>query len=196
MGIEVTSLGIQIHGGMGFIEEAGAAQHWRDSRITTIYEGTTGIQANDLVFRKLMRDGGSTMKRVLGEVADTTKALGDSEHAQLRAIGQRLGATLHTWGGATEYLVGKVKSDPAAALAAAVPYLHLAITVCGGWQLGRGALAAARRLRAGEGGSGFFAGKIATARFYAEQVLPLATAYGESVQTAGVALASITDEMF
>ena len=89
MGIEVTSLGIQIHGGMGFIEETGAAQHWRDSRITTIYEGTTGIQANDLLFRKLMRDQGATAKVVFGEVYATAKALGASGQPELQAIGQK-----------------------------------------------------------------------------------------------------------
>ena len=94
MSIEVTSLGIQIYGGMGYIEETGAAQHWRDSRITTIYEGTTGIQANDLIFRKLMRDQGATARVVFAEVAATARALSESERSDLQAIGRRLDAGL------------------------------------------------------------------------------------------------------
>jgi 3-(methylsulfanyl)propanoyl-CoA dehydrogenase len=196
MGVEVTSLGIQIHGGMGFIEETGAAQHWRDSRITTIYEGTTGIQANDLIFRKLVRDGGATARLFFGKVAETVAELRASERPELKAIAERLGTGLHAWVRATGWLAANAKSDAAGALAGAVPYLHLAITVCGGWQMGRAALVAARKLTAGEGDAGFCAAKIATARFYAEQVLPQAAGYGEKVRAAGEAMAAITDEMF
>jgi hypothetical protein len=124
MGIEVTSLGIQIHGGMGFIEETGAAQHWRDSRITTIYEGTTGIQANDLIFRKLMRDQGETANVVFAEITATTRALAASKRPQLQAIGKRLDAALQAWREATAWLLANAGSAPAGALAAAVPYLQ------------------------------------------------------------------------
>ena len=195
MGIDVTSLGIQIHGGMGFIEETGAAQHWRDSRITTIYEGTTGIQANDLVLRKLMRDGGATAKLFFGEIAGTAKALAASERPELHAIAQRLAAGLEAWVKATEWLVANAKTDLAGILTAAVPYLNLAVTVCGGWQMARAALTAARKLDAGEGDARFYQAKIATARFYADQVLPLAAAYGENVRAGNAALAAVTDEM-
>jgi hypothetical protein len=129
MGIEVTSLGIQIYGGMGFIEETGAAQHWRDSRITTIYEGTTGIQANDLLFRKLMRDQGATARVVFGEIAATAKALGASPRPELQAIAQRLGEALQAWVKATEWLAANAKTGLSGVLTAAVPYLHLAVTV-------------------------------------------------------------------
>ena len=196
MGTEVTSLGIQIHGGMGFIEETGAAQHWRDSRITTIYEGTTGIQANDLVFRKLMRDGGATATLLFGEIAATVKLLADCERPDLKAVGQRLGAGLEAWVKSTEWLVANAKSDLAGVLIAAVPYLQLAVTVCGGWQMGRAALAAAKNLAAGQRDARFCATKIATAHFYADQVLPMAAAYGESVRAGNAALAELGDEVF
>jgi acyl-CoA dehydrogenase len=194
MGIEVTSLGIQIYGGMGFIEETGAAQHWRDSRITTIYEGTTGIQANDLLFRKLMRDQGATAKVVFGEVYATAKALGASSRPELQAIGQRLGVALKAWTDATEYLAAEAKNGLAGPLTAAVPYLHLAVTVCGGWFMGKAALVAAGYLDKAEGDQNFYRAKIATARFYADQMLPLATSYGETVRAGSAALAGVCDE--
>ena len=196
MGIEVTSLGIQIYGGMGFIEETGAAQHWRDSRITTIYEGTTGIQANDLLFRKLMRDQGATAKVIFGEVYATAKALGASGKPELQAIGQRLGVALKAWTEATEWLAANAKTDLSGVLTAAVPYLHLAVTVCGGWFMGKAALAAAGYLDKGEGDLAFYRAKIATARFYADQMLPQATSYGETVRAGDAALAGIGEEVF
>ena len=196
MGIEVTSLGIQIHGGMGFIEETGAAQHWRDSRITTIYEGTTGIQANDLLFRKLMRDQGATAKVVFGEVHATAKALGASGKPELQAIGQRLGAALKAWTDATEWLAVNAKTSLSGVLTAAVPYLHLAVTVSGGWFMGKAALAAAGYLDKGEGDQAFYRAKIATAHFYADQMLPQAASYAETVKAGDIALAGVTDNMF
>ena len=196
MGIEVTSLGIQIHGGMGFIEETGAAQHWRDSRITTIYEGTTGIQANDLLFRKLMRDQGATAKVVFGEVYATAKALGASGKPELQAIGQRLGAALKAWTDATEWLAVNAKTGLSGVLTAAVPYLHLAVTVSGGWFMGKAALVAAGYLDKGEGDQTFYRAKIATAHFYADQLLPQAASYAETVKAGDAALAAFADEMF
>ncbi len=193
MGIDVTSLGIQIHGGMGFIEETGAAQHWRDSRITTIYEGTTGIQANDLIFRKLMRDQGATAQLIFGEIQATAQALAGSGDAGLQLIADKLGAALKAWGKATAWLATDAKNGLAGPLSAAVPYLHLAVTVCGGWMLGRSALAAARRLAAGDGDAAFLRNKLATARFYAEQMLPQAAAYAETVLAGAGALAEIDD---
>ena len=196
MGIDVTSLGVQIHGGMGFIEETGAAQHWRDSRITTIYEGTTGIQANDLLFRKLMRDQGATARVVFGEVGVTAKALGVSTRPELRAIGKRLGESLQAWISATEWLAGNAKTGLSGVLTAAVPYLHLAVTVSGGWFMGKAALAAARYLEQGESDQAFYLAKIATAQFYADQLLPLAAAYAETVKAGDAALAALGDELF
>ena len=196
MGIEVTSLGIQIYGGMGFIEETGAAQHWRDSRITTIYEGTTGIQANDLLFRKLMRDQGATARVVFGEIAATAKALAASPRPELQAIARRLGDALQAWVKATEWLAANAKTGLSGVLTAAVPYLHLAVTVSGGWFMGKAALAAAGYLDKGEGDQTFYRAKIATAHFYADQMLPQAAAYGETVRAGDAALAGIGDEVF
>ena len=196
MGIEVTSLGVQIHGGMGFIEETGAAQHWRDSRITTIYEGTTGIQANDLLFRKLMRDQGATVKFVFGEIHATAKALGASGQPELQAIGHKLGNALKAWTVASEWLAGSAKHNLGGVLTAAVPYLHLAVTVSGGWMMGKAALAAAGHLVRGDGDLVFYRNKIATARFYADQLLPQAAAYAEIVMNGDAALADVGDQLF
>ncbi|WP_295004857.1 acyl-CoA dehydrogenase C-terminal domain-containing protein [uncultured Dechloromonas sp.] len=197
MGIDVTSLGVQIHGGMGFIEETGAAQHWRDSRITTIYEGTTGIQANDLLFRKLMRDQGATAKVIFGEVHATAKALAASGKPELQAIGQRLGVALKSWTEATEWLAANARTGLSGVLTAAVPYLHLAVTVCGGWFMGKAALAASAYLDKGEGDQAFYRAKVATARFYADQMLPQAAAFAETAMAGDAAIAGMSgDELF
>jgi len=196
MGIEVTSLGIQIHGGMGFIEETGAAQHWRDARITTIYEGTTGIQANDLIFRKLMRDKGETANKVFAEVSKTAKALAASSHTDLQAIGRRLGPAVQAWSNATEWLAGNVREGVYGVLHGAVPYLNLAVTVAGGWMMSKAALAAAERLDKGEGDPVFYRNKIATARFYADQFLPQAVAQAVTVQAGDGAIGAYGTELF
>ncbi|HEX5806155.1 MAG TPA: acyl-CoA dehydrogenase C-terminal domain-containing protein [Macromonas sp.] len=196
MGIDVTSLGVQIHGGMGFIEETGAAQHWRDSRITTIYEGTTGIQANDLLFRKLMRDQGATAQVVFGEVHSTVKALAASGQPALQAMGQRLGLALKAWVDATEWLSANAKDGLSGVLTAAVPYLQVAVAVCGGWMMAKSALAAQRRLNEGTTDEAFCHAKIASARFYADQILPQALAHAETVKTGDAALAGLGDAVF
>ena len=194
MGIEVTSLGIQIYGGMGYIEETGAAQHWRDSRITTIYEGTTGIQANDLIFRKLMRDQGATARVVFAEVAATTRALNESGRADLQAIGRPLEAALEAWTEATDWILANAKSGVAGVFTAAVPYLDLAVAVTGGWLMGKAALAAAGYLDRGEGDLPFYKAKIASARFYADLVLPLARARATSVVAGDAAIDGLNGE--
>jgi len=195
MGVEVTSLGVQIHGGMGFIEETGAAQHYRDARITTIYEGTTGIQANDLLFRKLLRDGGEALRLVFASVDATAKSLQSSPRDDLKGIGNRLAKSLGAWVKATEWLGANVKEDMAGVLTAAVPYLSLATVVAGGWQLGRAAMAAERRLNAGDSDTVFLEGKIATTAFYADHVLPQAGAHCDTVCAGGSALAQVSDAM-
>ncbi|MCE1240236.1 MAG: acyl-CoA dehydrogenase [Azonexaceae bacterium] len=189
MGIEVTSLGIQIHGGMGFIEETGAAQHWRDARITTIYEGTTGIQANDLLFRKLMRDQGATARRLFADIHATVKTLAAADNADLQAIAGKLGPALQAWIGATEWLAANAKNDLSGVLTAAVPYLNLAVTVCGGWLMGKSALAAAGQLASGSSDP-FYRAKLASARFYAEQQLPFAAAHAAGVRAGDAGLLS------
>ncbi len=196
MGIEVASLGIQVHGGMGYIEETGAAQHWRDARIATIYEGTTGIQAADLLFRKLMRDQGATARVLFGAVQAAVVALSASAGRDLPAIGRRLATALGAWTAATEWLAANAKSQPAGVLAAAVPYLQLAYTVCAGWQMGRAALAAAARLERGVEDAAFARAKIASARFYADQVLTHAKAYESTVRAGAAGLDESTETLF
>jgi acyl-CoA dehydrogenase len=197
MSIEVTSLGIQIYGGMGYIEETGAAQHWRDARITTIYEGTTGIQANDLVFRKLLRDQGATARVVFAEVAATARVLSKSDRADLQAIGRQLNGGLAAWTEATDWVIANGKSGVSGVLTAAVPYLDLAVAVTGGWLMGKAALAAAGYIGRGEGDLPFYKAKLASAAFYADQMLPLARARAATVMAGDSAIAGLGgDELF
>ena len=193
MSVEVTSLGIQIHGGMGFIEETGAAQYWRDARITTIYEGTTGIQANDLVFRKLLRDRGACLKRIGAQIAATICGL-DQSTPPLQAFGKKLQQAWTAWLAASDWLLGQAQADPESVLVAAVPYLELAAAVTGGWMLGQSALAAAVRLERGEGDPEFFRAKIVSACFYADQRLPLAAALAATVMAGATALSAACPE--
>jgi hypothetical protein len=168
LGVEVASIGIQVHGGMGFIEETGAAQHLRDARIAPIYEGTNGIQANDLVFRKLGRDGGEAARIFLASVAAEEAALAKEADANFAAMAGQLGKGRAALAEATNFLVATLKSDPRRAAAAAVPYLKMFGNVAAGQLMARGARAAARALAEGNGDSGFLAAKIATARFFAD----------------------------
>ena len=166
MGVEAASLGIQVHGGMGYIEETGAAQYYRDARIAPIYEGTNGIQANDLVGRKLGRDRGEAARELLAEMGTSLAALpGDSDLAPLH---HPLAGGIDALERATAYLVA---AEPALAAAGSAPYLALFGTVAGGWLLARLALAARSR------GEQFAAGRLATARFYAEHYLARAPSY-------------------
>ena len=180
---------------MGFIEETGAAQHWRDARITTIYEGTTAIQANDLIFRKLARDGGATARSVFAQIGETIEALRSSSRPDLQAIANRLQQALDDWMEATAWALARIKEDTAGVLTAAVPYRHLAATVCGGGQLGRAALTAARRLEDASGDALFLQAKVATARFYADHVLVQASSLNQTVLAGGDALAALGDDM-
>ncbi|MCP5366553.1 MAG: acyl-CoA dehydrogenase [Hyphomicrobiales bacterium] len=172
VGVELTSVGVQVHGGMGFIEETGAAQFYRDSRITTIYEGTSGIQANDLVFRKVLRDGGRVARDVIGAARDFANELaptGGEDFATLRAA---LTDGVEAAQAATDWLLERGAADPLGPAAAAYSYLRLMGTVLGGHQMARAALAAARKLQDGDGDADFLRAKIATARFYASNVMP------------------------
>jgi 3-(methylsulfanyl)propanoyl-CoA dehydrogenase len=175
LGVEIASLGVQVHGGMGFIEETGAAQYLRDSRIAPIYEGTTGIQAGDLVGRKLGTDNGAAMTELIDEMRAVEAQLGGSNDAHLLVIRESLLGGIHALEQATEWVLQAVRTDPNAALAASVSYMMLTGYVCGGWQMARAALAARARLSSGDD-SEFWRTKIATARFYAEQIMPKATA--------------------
>jgi 3-(methylthio)propanoyl-CoA dehydrogenase len=164
IGVEVASTGVQIHGGMGFIEETGAAQHYRDARIAPIYEGTNGIQANDLVGRKLARDRGAAARLHIERMR--------KDAATLPHLAEAIDATA----AATDRLVAALADDPARAAAGSAPYLRMLGTTTGGWLMGRAAAAAKRRQASGNGDPRFCEAKQATARFYAEHVLPQAGA--------------------
>ena len=170
MSLEVTSLGVQVHGGMGFIEETGAAQYYRDAKILTIYEGTTAIQANDLVGRKTARDGGQGAKAIAAQVAATVADLQRSGSADALAMAQRLDAARQAFVEVVDFIAGQAKADPNAIYAGSVPYLMLAGNLMAGWQMGRALLAAEQALAAGED-SAFMQAKVTTARFYADHLL-------------------------
>ncbi|HEY0846473.1 MAG TPA: acyl-CoA dehydrogenase [Noviherbaspirillum sp.] len=196
MSIDVASNGVQVHGGMGFIEETGAAQYYRDARILTIYEGTTAIQANDLVGRKTVRDGGATAKGILAQVRRTEEELTASASADLAAIRTQLAAGSKALEEVVNYVVANVKSDIKGVFAGSVPYLKLAGVVLGGWQMARAALVADRKLKAGEGDAKFYQAKIATARFFADHVLSQASAYRTAVIDGSAGVLALEEEQF
>ncbi len=189
--VKIASLGVQVHGGMGFIEETGAAQYYRDARITTIYEGTTGIQALDLVGRKVATDGGAAMKALMATVAPIVAELDASAHPGVRAIHAPLAAALTSLGAATDWIVANASSSPSSIAASAEPYLQLAGTVLGGGLMARSALVAADHGPAGS--DSFYDAKIATAQFYAEHVLVQASAYVYTVMN-GASSVMLLDE--
>jgi hypothetical protein len=168
-GVEVASLGVQIHGGMGFIEETGAAQHYRDARILPIYEGTTAIQANDLLGRKTLRDGGTTARRLADLIAKTEQDLAQGS-AAAQAVGKRLGHARAAYLAVVDHLLGLGKQGLNQAFGAGVPYLMLAGNLVSGWQMARAMLAAEAALARGDDPA-FMTAKIATARFYADHIL-------------------------
>lgn len=170
MSLEVTSLGVQVHGGMGFIEETGAAQYYRDARILTIYEGTTAIQANDLVGRKTARDGGATARAIARQVAATETQLADRGSEAARAVHKRLKAAREAFEQVVDFIAGQAKANPNAAFAGSVPYLLLAGNLMAGWQMARALLVAEDKLAAGED-KAFMQAKVTTARFYADHIL-------------------------
>jgi 3-(methylthio)propanoyl-CoA dehydrogenase len=171
MGIEVATLGVQVHGGMGFIEETGAAQHLRDARITTIYEGTTGIQANDLVGRKIGREEGRTALALIGEIEKTLPKLAANPDANVQAIGQALDAATSRLKETVQWIAKTYPSNPAAVAAGSVYVLKLFGITLGGWLLARSADIATDQLAEGGGDEPFLKGKILTARFFGDHVL-------------------------
>ena len=168
IGVQVASLGVQVHGGMGFIEETGAAQHYRDARIAPIYEGTNGIQALDLVGRKLPLAGGDAVASLFAEISGVVSEL---QGGDLAGVGDTLAQALEALVEATDWIATGDSEDPRAQGTGATNYLEMFSTVAGGWLMGRAALAAQRRLANGEGDAGFNQAKIATTRFFAEQIL-------------------------
>ncbi len=181
---EVTTLGVQIHGGMGFIEETGAAQHFRDARIITIYEGTTGIQALDLVGRKILRDGGEAMHSLLAELEIIESKL-DKSNRHLNQIAGSMSEGRQMLKQATEWMLEHAVTDPNLSGSVSVNFLMLTGTVLGGWQMARAALVAQQKLDVGDTDTDFYHAKMVFTRFYFEQVMPRAKAYFDAV-TAGV----------
>ncbi|MBI3711120.1 MAG: acyl-CoA dehydrogenase, partial [Proteobacteria bacterium] len=181
-GVEVASLGVQVHGGMGYIEETGAAQHYRDARITPIYEGTSGIQANDLVFRKLGRDRGAAAAEFFAEIAALDGDLATALGGTLDRLREQLAAGLAALRGTTEWLVDIQDKIPQAAAASATPYLQLFGRVAGGYLMAKAALAAHWAQITGEGDSGFYDLKIITAQFYGDHVLSQAPALRQPIE--------------
>jgi acyl-CoA dehydrogenase len=185
-GIEVASLGVQVHGGMGFVEETGAAQYLRDARITTIYEGTTGIQAMDLVGRKIAREGGATAKAWLAELKKLDARL--AGHPEMRkALADGVKAVEEC----VEFIVGA--KDPRVQFAGAVPFLKLMGIVAGGWQMARAALAAEKKVSEDKA---FYEAKIATARFYADHVLVQAPSLRNTVVNGAAGVLALSEDQF
>jgi len=195
MSLEVTSLGVQVHGGMGFIEETGAAQYYRDAKILTIYEGTTAIQANDLVGRKTARDGGQTARGILNQIAQTEAALAASGTDAAQVVLRRLSAARQALLDVVDFVAGQTKASPNAVFAGSVPYLMLAGNVVAGWQLARALLVAQDKLAAGED-AGFMAAKIATARFYAEHMLVKAPGVRDAIIEGGESVTAMALDAF
>jgi hypothetical protein len=180
MSLEVTSIGVQVHGGMGFIEETGAAQYYRDAKILTIYEGTTAIQANDLVGRKTMRDAGQTAKAIAAHIEATEVALNQQGSADAVAVAKRLKAARIALTDVVSFVVAQTKSNPNAVFAGSVPYLMLAGNVVAGWQMARSLLAAQEQIATGVEVD-FMKAKITTARFYADHLLTKAPGMRDSI---------------
>ena len=189
--IEIASLGVQVHGGMGFVEETGAAQYLRDARITTIYEGTTGIQAMDLVGRKIAREGGATAKAWLGELQAFDAELARSGNADIQSLRAQLAAGAQALGDCVQFIVAE--KNPLATFAGAVPFLRLAGIVAGGWQMARGALAADKNLSKDKS---FCEAKIATARFYGDHVLVQAQGLRDTVVKGSAGVMALTEDQF
>jgi hypothetical protein len=188
--------GVQVHGGMGFIEETGAAQHYRDAKILTIYEGTTAIQANDLVGRKTVRDGGAVAKSILAQVRATEAQLADVQDADFAAIRTQLAAGSAALEAVVDFVVANAKSDVRAVFAGSVPYLKLAGIVLGGWQMARAALVARQKLEAGAGDAAFYRAKIATARFFADHVLAQADGLRHAIVAGSAGVLALDVDQF
>ncbi|MGA9852012.1 MAG: acyl-CoA dehydrogenase [Gammaproteobacteria bacterium] len=194
--IDITSLGIQIHGGMGYIEETGIAQYFRDARISTIYEGTTGIQAKDLIGRKIARDQGATAKGLIAEMRKLDVELANVSSEDLKVIRRRLTSGIDALEEAVNWLVKNYTADVKAAAAGSVPFLMLLGTVAGGWQMARAALIAQKRLAEGAGDASFYKAKIGTARFYADHELTRAPAIKESIVAGAAGVLALSEDQF
>jgi len=195
MSLDVASLGVQVHGGMGYIEETGAAQYLRDAKILTIYEGTTAIQANDLVGRKTARDGGQTAKAIAQQIVGTEAALAQRGSAAAVAMRKHLAAAREAFVEVVDFVAGQTKASPNAVFAGSVPYLMLAGNLMAGWQMARALLVAEDKLATGENVA-FMRAKITTARFYAEHILSRASGVRDSIVDGHAAVNEMALEAF
>jgi len=199
MSLEVTSLGVQVHGGMGFIEETGAAQYYRDAKILTIYEGTTAIQANDLVGRKTSRDGGQTACAIAGQIEATEAELFALGSPAALAVAKRLQAARLALLDVIDFVAGNTKASPNAVFAGSVPYLMLAGNVVAGWQMARALLVAEKALASadsGDFGADFMRAKITTARFYADHLLTKAPGIRDSIVEGAESVTALAVDAF
>jgi hypothetical protein len=195
MSLEVTSLGVQVHGGMGFIEETGAAQYYRDAKILTIYEGTTAIQANDLVGRKTARDGGQTARAIAAQIEKTEAELAQRDSAAAAAVHKRLKAARESFVEVVDFVAGQTKASPNAVFAGSVPYLMLAGNLVAGWQLAR-SLVIAEENTSRNVDVDFMQAKVATARFYAEHILAKAPGLRDSIVEGAESVTALALEAF
>lgn len=189
----VTSLGVQVHGGMGFIEETGAAQYYRDAKILTIYEGTTAIQSNDLVGRKTVRDGAAQARALAAQIDVTVAELQAQASADALAVARRLSAARQAFVDAATFMAENAKRDPNAVYGGSVPYLMLAGNLMAGWQLARALLVAQAQM---DSDTAFMAAKVATARFYADHILTQAPGLRDSIVEGAQAVCSLALEAF
>jgi len=189
-------LGVQVHGGMGYIEESGAAQYVRDARITTIYEGTTGIQANDLIGRKIARDGGRTLVDAIDALRGVRDGLRESGSASLATIDVRLGAAIDALDDTSRWIVSRYREDPRTVLAGAGPFLELAGLVFSGGELSRASLLAQAKLDRGRGDAAFLQAKVATARHFADHCLTHAAALRDTVMNGAASVLALAENDF
>ena len=195
MSLEVTSAAVQVHGGMGFIEETGVAQYYRDAKILTIYEGTTAIQANDLVGRKTARDGGQTARAIAAQIQDTEAALAANGSADALALVRRLQAARLAFLDVVAFVADQTRASPNAVFAGSVPYLMLAGNLMAGWQLARGWLVAQAQLAQGVD-EAFMTSKMVTARFYADHLLTRAPGLRDAILDGAESVTSLALESF
>ncbi|MES2015699.1 MAG: acyl-CoA dehydrogenase [Pseudomonadota bacterium] len=196
MSQDVTRDGVQVHGGMGFIEETGAAQHYRDAKILTIYEGTTAIQANDLVGRKTVRDGGAVAKGIIGQVREVEAQLAAMSGEDFKAIHRALSEGSVALEAVVEYVAANMKSDIKAVFSGSVLYLKLAGIVLGGWVMARAALVAQQKLDEVEGDASFYKAKIATARFFADHILTQASGLRTAIVEGSAGVLALSEDQF
>ncbi len=194
--VDLTSLGVQVHGGMGFIEETGAAQHFRDSRITPIYEGTTGIQATDLIGRKIAREKGVTVKNFIAQMRETEKELEKASGDNFAAMHRALTTGISALDAAVDSILATYGENIKAAQVGSVPFLKLLGIVSGGWLMAKSAMIAQQRLDEGQGDPAFYKAKITTARFYADHVLSQASGLSYAVINGAAGALDLEDDAF